>query len=470
LEPAAQSEAIGKIQKLLDEPLIDAGRFQKEMPLAKFLAALEAQLPKEKRISLRIDPEAFGNKLAEVAATPIRLPPMPLRQALGAAIGRMKIKLAEVAGAPIRVPPMPGKTSLRQALEAAIEKIKIKADYRIGPGNVALTTPERALYTAEYDIRGLRFDNPSSSTFSPKAETLFAGRSVQQAAPADPGPEAARLGQLIFSWVDLENPTVAKESAARIQVLNGTRLLVRTNAARHAQIADGLAAWRRLGDVAVIISARLYEVDHAFYKKVASLKRLSMADLEEMERQFLSGKVPKGEVPKGESLWELLKKQRLILTGEELKIDSGLEAGFMSWHQVGSCLPSPSQLRKGEKNRQAILEGVSFLARVRVSPDRRYVWLKLTEKSTELKVINKINLLLDNTGKEGVAEVPLLDETLHARTETIPDGGSIFIPVHYRPKSAQAKNRWWVLSITPRIWIEEEERQIQRGNLPPIPR
>jgi len=37
----------------------------------------------------------------------------------------------------------------------------------------------------------------------------------------------------------------------------------------------------------------------------------------------------------------------------------------------------------------------------------------------------------------------------------------MLIPVHYRPRSVQEKNRWWVLSITARIIIEEEEQQIR---------
>ncbi len=64
-------EAVQKIQKLLDETRIDRKLLPTELPLAKLLAAIEQQVPKEKRVAIRIDEKAFGAKYAEVAATPI---------------------------------------------------------------------------------------------------------------------------------------------------------------------------------------------------------------------------------------------------------------------------------------------------------------------------------------------------------------------------------------------------------------
>src|SRR5947207_8214158 len=82
-QPAAkQDDALQQIQRLLDEKLIDAKDFRKEVPLARFLADLEAHLPKEKKLSLRIDEDAFGSKAAEVAATPMVLPASPAKTTL----------------------------------------------------------------------------------------------------------------------------------------------------------------------------------------------------------------------------------------------------------------------------------------------------------------------------------------------------------------------------------------------------
>src|SRR5438067_10218399 len=118
-------DALQRTQRLLDEELIESKHFRQEVPLAKFLTDLEARLPKEKKLSLRLDEDAFGGKAAEVAATPMLLPASP------------------------------AKTTLRAVLEIALTRIKTKADYRIGPREVAITTPPRALYTARYDIRDL---------------------------------------------------------------------------------------------------------------------------------------------------------------------------------------------------------------------------------------------------------------------------------------------------------------------------
>jgi hypothetical protein len=60
---------------------------------------------------------------------------------------------------------------------------------------------------------------------------------------------------------------------------------------------------------------------------------------------------------------------------------------------------------------------------------------------------------------------------VHAQDLEISDGGAVLAPVHYRPKSLQEKNRHWVLSITPRIVIEEEEqflRQIALQSIAPL--
>jgi hypothetical protein len=53
--------------------------------------------------------------------------------------------------------------------------------------------------------------------------------------------------------------------------------------------------------------------------------------------------------------------------------------------------------------------------------------------------------------------------------QEIGDGGSILLPVHYRPRSIQEKERWWVLMITSRIIIEEEERMMLQGDLEVLP-
>src|SRR5207245_1905878 len=89
-----QAEAIRNLQKLLDEQQITTSQFQKEMPLAEFLAALEKQLPEGKKVALRIDREAFGKEAAALARTPLLFPTtkMSLRRMLEQVLGKIKTK------------------------------------------------------------------------------------------------------------------------------------------------------------------------------------------------------------------------------------------------------------------------------------------------------------------------------------------------------------------------------------------
>jgi len=238
-----------------------------------------------------------------------------------------------------------------------------------------------------------------------------------------------------------------------IRIVNGNRLVIRTSPDNHALVVNLLQALRRLGDIVVNVQARLYEVDDAFYTK---LKNAKPVDWEEEEQRIVQGKPPLSE-----PFFKLLAKQQMILAGDEIKVDDGLVASLLSQHHTVSFLPNHEQLMKGEKHRQAILEGVAFVAGMRVSPDRRCVRVQLAEKATAVGQIKKVKVAVDNSGKYVDAEIPFLKETTHQQEFEIPDGGSYLVLVHYRPRSVQEKNRWWVLSITPRIIIEEEEQQIR---------
>ena len=54
---------------------------------------------------------------------------------------------------------------------------------------------------------------------------------------------------------------------------------------------------------------------------------------------------------------------------------------------------------------------------------------------------------------EVVLEVPYLKEATHSRVRDIPDGGTLLLPLHYRPRAARDSNRWLILQFTPRISI-----------------
>jgi hypothetical protein len=210
----------------------------------------------------------------------------------------------------------------------------------------------------------------------------------------------------------------------------------------------------------VIVTAQLYEVDEAFYKEVAKGKWRSMADLEEMERIFLHG--PEQQ-PDGESLFDLLDKQKLLVAAKQTKVEAGQEGVLLSLTKEITCLPSPSQLLKGQKSPQKIEEGMALRAQVEVSPDRRFVRVKWIEKNLHVEGIDKAVVLLDDKGTEGIAEIAFAKESTFSTMRTIPDGGTVLLPLQHRPASARDNGRWLLARIELRIYIEAEERLLGGG-------
>ncbi len=239
------------------------------------------------------------------------------------------------------------------------------------------------------------------------------------------------------------------------------------------EVVDLLAALRRLADVAVIVQAQLYEVDDAFHTRLLKAKHIS---LEELERKFLAGTLPKDD------LFERLAKEKPVQVGDKAKADSGAKVALLSRYNVVTCLPTPLNVHNGNDTKQAILQGVAFTGVIQVSPDRRSVRLRFTEKSARIDAREKVKVLPDGLhhniegGPDGQKVVPpkaidaervFVEESATTRVLEIPDGGAILVAVQYRPAALAAKQRWWVLRLTPRIWIEEEERMIREGKVAP---
>jgi RNA polymerase sigma factor (sigma-70 family) len=234
-------------------------------------------------------------------------------------------------------------------------------------------------------------------------------------------------------------------------------------AARPAPPGPGKDKPKPVAPMTVSMTAQLYEVDGAFYQKLAKAKRLSLADLEKLEEQALNppgGKRP--GAPAENTLFEALKKQKLILSGKKARVVNGHGAVVLSRSRTVKCLPSPDQVRQGKTAPQKVQEGLSVRGDARVSADRRYVRLKLTEQSTEIEAVEKVKVWVGPDGEEKAAEVPFLKEAVHSRMRDVPDGGSLLVPVQYRPRALREKERWLVLCITVRIHIPEEEELLRK--------
>jgi hypothetical protein len=208
----------------------------------------------------------------------------------------------------------------------------------------------------------------------------------------------------------------------------------------------------------VILTARLFEVDEALYSKVAEQKWVSMDEWARFEQTSLQG--PEKQKAE-ESLFDLVAKEKPLRPAKEIEIADGKEAILLSLTDEVHCLPSPIQLRTGQREPQTVNVGLVLDAQVQVSWDRRFVRLKLTEKGREVEGIDRVPVVLDPSGKEIAAEIACVKEATFSTPRTIPDGGTLLLPVRHRPEATRKKNRWLVLEIVTRIYIEEEERLIR---------
>ncbi len=425
-------EQIATIRKILDETLIETKSFQKEMPLPQFLEALQKHLPPGGRILFRIESQAFGNSFADLAKTPVRLPLRPKRIAL--------------------------RTALRLAIARTDGVTDTGVEYRILTTHVAITTPERALYTVVYDVRDIleqgRFMFPDLL----RKGGLFEGQGVDL---RDLGPNdgVALLVRLILTEVDPDSRG-SRTLVRSLKILNGTKLAAKATVTAHEQIDGLLTALRRLADLAVVMNAGLYEVDRPFYtKQIAPL----LADAKQSNGRRL--------VRVDGALVKKLQEHSLVLKSEPIKIRPGEQATFLSLQIPFRYLAHPGdQKRASSKVYRTGLDGVSFRIRPAVSADRRCIRLKLTEEVAQLVAITPAKILDGSTGQELRVESPNVRKSSVTATLDIEDGQPVLMPVDYRPPAAAGKDRLWVLLAKPTIYIEEEEEQIRKAGLPAIPR
>jgi hypothetical protein len=213
------------------------------------------------------------------------------------------------------------------------------------------------------------------------------------------------------------------------------------------------------GGITVTVTARLFEVDDAFSKKLAKAKRLSKADLEELERQALDPQQAKPAAV--DSPFALLEKQKLLFTGKEVNIDPGKEGVLLTVSEAVSYLPTPDELQRGKNGPQTVHVGFSLRAQVQVSGDRRFVRAMFVEKSLEVEGTERVKVSVGEKGTEALGEIVFLKEGSLSQTRDIPDGASFLLPLQYRPRAARDKDRWLVAEIVPRIDIEEEGRPLR---------
>lgn len=388
-------DAIRRAQKVLTETQVDTTDLPDEISLAKLLKALEKKLPPGSTLTLGIDEPVFGKQLRKVADTPFRC-------------AHLK------------------RCTLQTALHRFLGQVGTltPVDYVICPTGVLVTTARRAAYRLEYAIGDLVKQAP---VLLPQVKHLSPALE-RDSGPAD-GVEM--LAQIL-------NEEVRLQPWESFEVLDGSRLVVTASHRQQEMVASLLAALHRVLEVSVVLNARIYEVDRAFYAR--QVAPLFAKEDEEKGRAVVSI---------DGLLFKKIAGKKLIHESEPSLLRQNKTATFLSRQKVFRY-----DSRKGSR---AGLCGLSFSALPVVSSDRRFLTLKITQRVARLQAIEKWKILDRATGKEVEVEAPNIGKAARTSSLIIADGAAILMPVICLPEGGG--DRVWLLLARPFIWIESEVRE-----------
>jgi hypothetical protein len=308
----------------------------------------------------------------------------------------------------------------------------------IRPGGVLVTGPRLAAHRMVYDVRDLVRQMP-----------LLLPDLTEESPEVYRDLKANDGGAVLVRFL---SNRVAMRPWETVHLLNGARLAVLASPSRHEAVADLLVMLRRISDVAVVMNARLYEVDRAFFTK--QVAPLFARDEDPDER-------PKAVRIDG-PLLKRISQEKLLLESEDDKIRPRQEACFLSRRDVVRFNAGPDPTKAGEALTGTGLAGVSFEVQPLVSPDRRYLRLQVSQKVAQLVGIDKVKSLDLASGKEVEVEAPHLRKTTLAGMVQIPDAAPILMPVAYRPPGKESADKVWLMVARPFIWIEEEVKEVRR--------
>jgi hypothetical protein len=391
-----------RLQKLLDERIDVKGLSEKKTTLGKFLSDLEARLPKEKKVPLRLDKAGLGKDLDKVADAPIE--GLTLKDA-----------------------------SLRMVLRKALSKSPVEVAFGLQPAvGVVVTRPRLAVHPLSYPVGDVVRRLPG---LLPEMARLHFSRK-------DPFADVDRTdgGALLMRLLEV----VELDAWESLEIVNGTKLVALASPDHHQEIESLIEAIRRL-DLSVVMNARLYEIDAADYaKRVAPLLKKDK-----------EGNRP-AVVHIDQKTFDFVVKQKVVVESDFVKLRPYRASAFLSKQTAFRYAAEP---RGGQKAVGAGLSGVSFRVKARVSPDRRFLRLEIAQQVNQLVKIDKVQKLDLMSGKAVAFEAPNLRRSSLVGTVDVPDGGALLMPVDFLPA---AKGKAWVLAARPIIWIEEEERERRR--------
>lgn len=346
-----------------------------------------------------------------------------------------------------------------------------------------LRKPDRR-YTHSYEIGGLL------ARMAPEPQAGQVPRQTSVGLGSRPGASstATSVQEVVRLVMTTVHPDGWREGGSSLRVLNGTTLEIHATAEQHKEIEELLEALRRLHDVAVDIRGHLCEIDRSVYDKLIK-PRLGNA-------QQGAG-VPLVAQLENPVARQLRDKVRVV-TANKVRIANGKEGEFLSLQNAGwtgtrprtqgkdaaKPNPPPAEQRQapdvqeqvqdllnairegmlypppvsalGEPN--GLLHGVTFRASVKVSADRRFVEMAMSQDVTNLLSVKEFPF-----GRDKVLVLPNLVSSSASATVRVADGQVLVLPVYYLPPSLKEKNRVYLLIVQPVIYIEAEEKELLKA-------
>jgi hypothetical protein len=401
---------------------ISTKEFQEKVPFSAFLDGLSKRLSEKTKFTVRLDRAAFAKNADKILAGEIELPPVPAR--------------------------MTAKTALRVALSQTVAWGEI--ELVPGKDEFIITTRDRSLYTAEYDIGNLvkhtRFLNEEHNRIALERKdhgsAFFPGEiNTEFEVKADPD----RPDEWIVSYlVPLTTGRAGWRHPTRpstIKILGGTKLIVHAPPTVHETIGlalDSLGTMTKL-DVAVVMNARLYDLDRKkFEMEFAPL----FVDAKDKAARRLA-------VTLTEQQLKLLRKQKLVMTAEPTKLRAFRQGAFISRRTAHQYVVGPGDPdeRPGDVF-ATVYDGFAFSVRPIISPDRTCLRLAITQEASQLVKFTKGAIVDLKTGKEVAIDLPNVKKSLASATIEIHDGTPIALAVDHQP----AQDRVWLVLAEPTIF------------------
>src|SRR5205823_3313704 len=167
-------------------------------------------------------------------------------------------------------------------------------------------------------------------------------------------------------------------------------------------------------------------------------------------------------LPIDEELDKQLRKAAKMLKSGKAQLENGKEGEFFAVRRVvpfdaPGRPPLPNGGPQGKATELA-LPGVAFHGNFIVSGDRRYVRIKLVQKSTEIVRTSKQQTFDLKQNKRIKLDVPEMQELTVSASVTVGDGVLVLVPIRGAvPGLPMRRDHVLVLLLRPRIHIPEEE-------------